>query len=60
MFSGAILWSGIHVCAALNSAGVSDNTISACSGHEQVVGGIAIMWGALLFVYWALFALKRR
>jgi hypothetical protein len=51
----AIFWSGQQVCEMLNTVGVTDTTISACNGHQQAVGSIAVMWAALLLVFWRLF-----
>lgn len=55
----AIFWSGQQVCTALDSVGVTQTTISACNGHEQTVGSIAVMWAALLLVFWRLFPRAR-
>ena len=55
MLHGAMYWSGQHLCHALTHV-MSSDTISACVGHEPVVGGIVFMWAVLLIVFWGVFA----
>lgn len=55
MFNGALFWSGERLCHALTKV-VSTDTLVVCIGHEQMVGGIAMMWAVLLLAYWRLFA----
>jgi len=55
MFSGALFWSGEHLCHALTKI-VSAETLYVCIGREQIVGSIAALWAVLLLAYWRLFA----
>jgi hypothetical protein len=54
VFDGAMFWSGEQVCHVLTNVFSSD-AVSACDGHEQAIGSIAVMWTALVLVYWRFF-----